>query len=701
MTPSVKIQTMDPVGLDEGVTQSTREADYQLPKLKATRQSCSRTNQTFLFKLGNEQNRSLDPRNCEGIQNPLCLSTQTMEKETHKSKVESPHQFCKRSHFSASTKRSNQNCTGTTQPIHINTVCCETSLKRKTNFQLKEFESVCTALQVQDGRSGYGTQAHLTRLLHDEVRPPGRLFLSANPRQLQTLYTVHLSGNNIRVPVPPIRALQCTLGIHQTIETSHFTAAIVGDTNCNISGRYAHFGSESRQIGLSVSQHCQCGKTTGLSYQAGKMLPSSNTTHRMSGFPDQLHRHAASSTEGEAPKHSVRMQEGIPESFYVDYRVVSPFRQNDSLHTNETSTGFIALLCTTATPHKHTAPPEDKLPEQDQDFLIKGLINRPPMVDLTSNNSIQQHSINPTSIRYGHIHRCIHTGIGGPMQWNIDGVTLDSPGIQEPHQRCGVKSCPTGHQVLSSHSNTEATAHQLQMDNSIAVAYVNKRGGTKSSTLAELAVKLWAVCHQNNIWITAQHLPGTQNVDADWASCHYTPQVDLFAPQLNHQLPKYVSRHPDPEAMSVNAMTLQWNKWTSFIHPSIVMLLRILKKIREDQSTFLLIAQNWPAQTWYPLLLQLLINIPAILPMSEHTIYLPFNWQARHPLWRMLKLAVWPLSGDAVKVWCEGGVRHTHSLLAGWNKEKILFWTMCTWCPFEHFHFEIFHNAKDSLAYCN
>ena len=383
-----------------------------------------------------------------------------MEKETHKSKVESRHQFYKRSHFSASTKRSNQNCTGTTQPIHINTVCCETSLKRKTNFQLKEFESVCTALQVQDGRSGYGTQGHSTRRLHDEVRPPGRLFLSANSRQLQTLSTVHLSGNNIRIPVPPIRAVQCTLDIHQAIETSHFTAAIAGNTNCNISGRYAHFGSESRQIGLGVSQHCECAKTTGLSYQAGKMLPSSNTTHRISGFLDQLHRHAASSTEREAPKHSGRMQEGIPESFYVNDRVVSPSRQNDPLHTNGTGTGSIALPCTTATAHKHTAPPEDKLPEQDQDFLIKGLVNRPPMVDLTSDNSIQQHSINPTSIRYGHIHGCIHTGMGGPMQWNIDGGTLDSPGIQEPHQRSRVKSCPTGHQVLSSHSNTEATAHQ-------------------------------------------------------------------------------------------------------------------------------------------------------------------------------------------------------------------------------------------------
>ena len=99
---------------------------------------------------------------------------------------------------------------------------------------------------------------------------------------------------------------------------------------------------------------------------------------------------------------------------------------------------------------------------------------------------------------------------------------------------------------------------------------------------------------------TAQHLPGVQNVDADWASRHfsertewtlnkeiftrmvakyYTPQVDLFPSRLNHQLPRYVSRHPDPGAMEVDAMTLQWDRWTSFIHAPIVMLHRILKKI--------------------------------------------------------------------------------------------------------------------------
>jgi hypothetical protein len=212
----------------------------------------------------------------------------------------------------------------------------------------------------------------------------------------------------------------------------------------------------------------------------------------------------------------------------------------------------------------------------------------------------------------------------------------------------------------------------LQMDNSTAVAYVNKRGGTRSSTLAALAVEIWNVCQQKGIWITAQHLPGVQNVDADWASRHfnertewtldkaiftrivtkyYTPQVDLFASRLNHQLltwitnpnnhqlPLYVSRHPDPGAMEVDAMTLHWNRWTSFIHAPIIMLPRILKKIREDQATCLLI----------PLLLERLVNIPSLLPMTETSLYLPFDREAQRPLWRTMKLAVWPLSGNVVE----------------------------------------------------
>ena len=114
----------------------------------------------------------------------------------------------------------------------------------------------------------------------------------------------------------------------------------------------------------------------------------------------------------------------------------------------------------------------------------------------------------------------------------------------------------------------------LEMDNTTAVAYVNRRGGTQSPSLSLLALELWSFLLTQGSWVTARHLPGVLNVEADAASrvfnlrtewmlrkdifqdiAHhfYLPEIDLFASRLNHQLPLYVSRLPDPSAAAVDA----------------------------------------------------------------------------------------------------------------------------------------------------
>jgi len=98
----------------------------------------------------------------------------------------------------------------------------------------------------------------------------------------------------------------------------------------------------------------------------------------------------------------------------------------------------------------------------------------------------------------------------------------------------------------------------LRIDNTTAVAYINKRRGMCSPALTAQALELWAVALTAGVSLTAQHIPGIQNVVADTASRQietrtewtlyrkifqsifqrfYTPQVDLFASRLNHQVP--------------------------------------------------------------------------------------------------------------------------------------------------------------------
>jgi hypothetical protein len=53
------------------------------------------------------------------------------------------------------------------------------------------------------------------------------------------------------------------------------------------------------------------------------------------------------------------------------------------------------------------------------------------------------------------------------------------------------------------------------MDNTAAVAYINKMGGTHSQVLSNLALDLWEWCIHNNMEVSAQHLPGHLNIRAD------------------------------------------------------------------------------------------------------------------------------------------------------------------------------------------
>jgi hypothetical protein len=118
------------------------------------------------------------------------------------------------------------------------------------------------------------------------------------------------------------------------------------------------------------------------------------------------------------------------------------------------------------------------------------------------------------------------------------------------------------------------------MDNTTSCTYINKYGD-KHSQLDSIAREIWFWCIERNIFLSAAHIPGKENVDADkqsriknedleWAlrpelfqrilEYHLHLTVDLFASRLNNKLSKYVSRKPDPNAFAINAFSLTWEK---------------------------------------------------------------------------------------------------------------------------------------------
>ena len=121
----------------------------------------------------------------------------------------------------------------------------------------------------------------------------------------------------------------------------------------------------------------------------------------------------------------------------------------------------------------------------------------------------------------------------------------------------------------------------LCLDNTTAVSYINNLWGTVSKELLRLARALWMLCLERNIHLTAQHLPGRENIAADQESRSITDksdwklserifqkidyqfgplEVDLFASRLSAQLPTFFSWRPDPLSQSTDAFLHDWGR---------------------------------------------------------------------------------------------------------------------------------------------
>ena len=214
-------------------------------------------------------------------------------------------------------------------------------------------------------------------------------------------------------------------------------------------------------------------------------------------------------------------------------------------------------------------------------------------------------------------------------------------------------------------SQTCDTHVQIHIDNTTAVSYINNMGGSKSPILNKLAIEVWEWCMHRNIWVSAVHIAGKFNVDADFKSRSFSdkhewmlnrnlfmeikaefPQldIDLFASRLTKQLDTYCSWQPDPGSTYVDAFSIDWNNFHFYAFPPFSLIPRCLQKIQQDRAKGILIVPVWPTQTWFPLVLQLLFRQPWIYRPSPHLLQHAAHNQ-RHPLYQKLQLMVCPLSG--------------------------------------------------------
>ena len=208
---------------------------------------------------------------------------------------------------------------------------------------------------------------------------------------------------------------------------------------------------------------------------------------------------------------------------------------------------------------------------------------------------------------------------------------------------------------------------RLMIDNTTAVAVINHMGTSHSDPLNKLTKEIWLWCISGNIWISAAHIAGKCNIQADLESRHRvtetegkfnntllthtlrelnsTPEIDLFASRLNAQFPQYVAYRPDLGG-EIDAFTINWSLLKFYAFPPFSVIPPVLKKIKEDKATGICILPHWPTQAWFPLVEKMAVRTSIVLPASRFLLQLPNQPDQAHPLCKRLSLLACLLSGN-------------------------------------------------------
>ena len=204
-------------------------------------------------------------------------------------------------------------------------------------------------------------------------------------------------------------------------------------------------------------------------------------------------------------------------------------------------------------------------------------------------------------------------------------------------------------------------------DNTTAVNVINHMGTSHSDLCNSVAKKIWEWCIACRIWLSAAHIPGKQNIIADFESrrnqresewkldklslfnalerLDFKPEIDLFASRLNHQCANYVPYRPDPEVLAIDALGLDWSNLNLYAFPPFSVFPTVPNKLRSEGAQGVVVLLDWPTQALYPVALQLLKQKPVNLKVRKDLLQLPIHPREIHPIWHKLNLLICLLSG--------------------------------------------------------
>lgn len=207
------------------------------------------------------------------------------------------------------------------------------------------------------------------------------------------------------------------------------------------------------------------------------------------------------------------------------------------------------------------------------------------------------------------------------------------------------------------------------IDNKTVVYYIRCKGGTRSRDLNDLSLRVWELADSLRCHLHPVYIKGMLNVEADLLSrsgqvletewCldrsllreifgrFGNPVLDLFATYRNTVVARFFSPFPDPRAVAVDALALDWShQGLVYAFPPWKLVPEVIRKWEACEGTdLILIAPLRGKDSWVPELVSLAVDridlgAPAHLLFQEvHGAGLTFHQNVN-----VLALHAWKLS---------------------------------------------------------
>ena len=112
----------------------------------------------------------------------------------------------------------------------------------------------------------------------------------------------------------------------------------------------------------------------------------------------------------------------------------------------------------------------------------------------------------------------------------------------------------------------------------------------------------------------------------------------------NSKLPRFCSLKFHRQAESADALSLSWKGRYVYAFPPHLILNRVLKKVEQEEVTMILIALTWTRREWYPLLLDLHIEVHLRLLEVRDLVSQQYHTRFHHNPAK-LQLVAWMIRG--------------------------------------------------------